>query len=120
MFSINFKSNHEAKCANQSKAVYRGERASGGSSSTSRCSPGPGPNRAAGSAGEQTPCERAVNLSVYAITAAASEAAGRAMTSPREEDGPHVASSNEALTDAVCLRPGAARGGGENPPGFHV
>lgn len=29
-----------------------------------------------------------------------------------------MASSNEALTDAVCLRPGSARGGGEDPPGL--
>lgn len=78
MFSIHFKSNGKAKCANQSKAVSSSEEAA------DHVAPWPEPNKAAGSAGEQNPSERAMNLSVYAIITAANEAADQALTSPEK------------------------------------
>lgn len=90
MFSIHFKSHRKAKCANQSKALS----SSGKVPAADQVAGWPEPQKAAGSAGEQKPCERAMNLSVYAIRTAANEAADPALTSP-EEDKPCVASSNE-------------------------
>lgn len=80
MFSIHFKGNGKAKAADQSKAVYSG----GKVPPADPVAPRPEPNKAAGSAGEQNPSERAVNLSVYAIITAANEAADPALTTPEE------------------------------------
>lgn len=80
MFSIHFRSNRKAKCANQSKAVY----SSGKVPTADHVAPWPEPNKAAGSVGEQNPSERAMNLSVYAIITAANEAADQALTTPEK------------------------------------
>lgn len=80
MFSIHFKSNRKAKCANQSKALSSSRKVP----TADHVAPWPEPNKAAGSAGEQNPSERAMNLSVYAIRTAANEAADQALTSPEK------------------------------------
>lgn len=80
MFSIHFKSDRKVKCANQSQAVYSREKVP----TADHVAPWPEPNKAAGSAREQNPSERAMNLSVYAIITAANEAADQALTSPEK------------------------------------
>lgn len=78
MFSINFKRDPKAKCANQSKVVYSSVKVP----TADHVARWPESNKAAGSAGEQNPSERAMNLSVYAIITAANEAADQALTTP--------------------------------------
>lgn len=79
MFSISFKRDPKAKCANQSKILSL--RPLNVSTAVLE-SPWPECNKAAGSVGEQKPSERAMNLCVYAIITAENEAPDRALTSP--------------------------------------